>query len=61
MTLEEAQQLPHLTYVRETKYDLIGVFERVCDNGWEVEVTHQHDGGGFDFWPIETLEVVNDD
>ena len=60
MTLEEAQALPYLTYVRETTHDLTGVFERVCDNGWEMQVSHQYDGGGFDFWPIATVEVHPD-
>ncbi len=35
-----------------------GVVSRVCDNGWELEVVHEEDGGGFDFWPLAGVEVV---
>lgn len=35
-----------------------GTVERVCDNGWELEVNHNEGGGGFDFWPIASVRKV---
>lgn len=56
MTREEAAQLQIGTRVRETRTKLEGTVAHVGQR--EVEVNHEIDGGGFDFWPIETLEVV---
>jgi hypothetical protein len=58
MTTEEAKQLTPGTKVRETEFNLEGTFEELGKSGLEVQVSHNYDGGGFDFWPIETLERV---
>lgn len=34
-----------------------GVVDRVGER--EVEVTHEEDGGGFDFWPLDSISKIN--
>jgi hypothetical protein len=45
MTLETAKQLKAGTKVR------------LCPGGAEIEVDHDYDGGGFDFWPRASVDV----
>lgn len=51
MTKDQAAQITPGTVIIETEYGLLGRFVRVGDSGCEVEVDHDYDGGGFDFWP----------
>lgn len=58
MTLETAMQVPKGTKVRETEFGLEGEFVRLCSEGEEIEVNHDYEGGGFDFWPRASVEVA---
>jgi hypothetical protein len=62
VTVEEARKVQPGTHVRETEYDLHGRFVRLCDSEGDLyaEVDHDYDGGGFDFWPVASLEVIHD-
>ena len=57
MQRTEALALEPNTIVRDTKYGLVGLFTRVTQYD-EVEVGHEYDGGGFDYWPLDTLELA---
>lgn len=58
LTADQARTLAPGTVLRCVEMDIYGTFRRLCDNGREVEVDHNYDGGGFDFWPLGTLVVV---
>lgn len=57
MQTEEALALAPDTIVTETTYGLTGLFLRVT-HGVAAEVAHEYDGGGFDYWPLDTLELA---
>ena len=52
---EALEALEPGTPVVETEYGLIGRIVKVTG---EVEVDHDYDGGGFDFWPIASTRAA---
>jgi hypothetical protein len=58
VTLGDAMALEPGTLVREREFGLEGRFVGVGVTGLYAEIDHDYEGGGFDYWPLRTLEVI---